>query len=195
MSSEKSDTRSRILQSVLKLLEADQGKSVPMSDIAKTAGISRQALYLHFASRTKLLIAATRHLDEQKESDARLAPSRQASSGKARLDAFIVAWGNYIPEIYPIAKALLAMADDDKDAADAWRKRMQDMREGCEAAILALDSDGTLASGLKVQKATDMLWALLSVRNWELYIFECGWSQKEYIAALRLMARRILVKS
>ena len=105
MSREITDTRSRILDATWQLLEASQGTGVRMSDIAKQAQVSRQALYLHFENRSELLIATTRHLDEVKDIDQRLAASRNAKSGIARLEAFIDAWGNYIPEIYGIARA------------------------------------------------------------------------------------------
>ena len=97
MSSPTSETRVRILNATWKLLEASQGSGVRMSDIAKIAGISRQAVYLHFPNRAELLIATTRHLDEVKSVDARLMVSRNAITGLARLEAFIEAWGNYIP--------------------------------------------------------------------------------------------------
>lgn len=45
---EKIDTRTRILASTCKIMEKQHGINVKMSDIAKDAGISRQALYLHF---------------------------------------------------------------------------------------------------------------------------------------------------
>ena len=76
MSSDNSKTRTRILQAALKLLEASQGQGVRMADIAKQAGVSRQAVYLHFSTRAELLIATTLYLDEVKGSDARLAASR-----------------------------------------------------------------------------------------------------------------------
>ena len=128
MSREKSETRNRILQSAWKLLEAGSGGDVRMSDIAKKAGISRQALYLHFPNRADLLVATTRYLDEVKDIDARLAASRSACTGAERVDAFIEAWGNYIPEIYGVAKALLVMKDSDQEAKLAWNDRMQAVR-------------------------------------------------------------------
>ena len=130
MSSHKIETRYRILKAALKLLEASQGKGVRMTDIAKRAGITRQALYLHFSTRAELLIATTYYLDEIKAIDERLVPSRTAQSGIERLDAFIEAWGTYIPEIHGIAKALIAMRDTDEAAANAWDERMQDVRQG-----------------------------------------------------------------
>ncbi len=193
MSSDNSGTRDRILKAALKLLEASQGKGVRMTDIAKRAGISRQALYLHFSTRAELLIATTYYLDEVKGVEDRLVPSRTAQSGIERLDAFIEAWGTYIPEIYGIAKALLAMRDTDEAAAEAWDERMQDMREGCEAAINALNRDKMLSPDHSPNQATDILWTMLSVRNWEQLTIECGWPQEKYIETLKSLARRIVV--
>lgn len=193
MSSDNPETRNRILKAALKLLEASQGKGVRMTDIAKRAGISRQALYLHFGTRAELLIATTHYLDGIKGSDERLVPSRTARSGVDRLDAFIEAWGGYIPEIYGIAKALLAMKDTDEAAAKAWDDRMQAMRQGCEAAIDALARDNRLSPDHSPNQATDILWTMLSVRNWEQLTIECGWPQARYIETLKALARRIFV--
>lgn len=193
MSSENTETRTRILQATLDLLEANQGRGVRMSDIAKQAKISRQAVYLHFANRADLLIATTYYLDELKGVQERLTASRTAQTGDVRLRTFIDAWGNYIPEMYGVGKALLAMRDTDEAAAQAWNKRMRDVREGCEAAINALHRDHTLVSGYTPHQATDILWMMLSVRNWEQLTIECGWSQEAYIEHLTTLARRIFV--
>ena len=193
MSSGNPETRKRILKAALKLLEASRGKGVRMTDIAKRAGITRQALYLHFSTRAELLIETTYYLDEVKGSEEQLVPSRTARTGIERLDAFIEAWGNYIPEIYGIAKALLAMRDTDEAAAKAWDDRMQDVRQGCEAAIDALNSDNMLLPDHSPDRATDILWTMLSVRNWEQLTIECGWPQERYIETLKSLARRIFV--
>ncbi len=194
MSRDNSDTEDRILEATLAQLESGGGEAVRMSDIAKAAGISRQAVYLHFPTRAALLISATHHLDRIKESDARLAASRAATSGRARLEAFVEAWAGYIPEIYGVAKALLALEHKDAAAAEAWNERMQDMWEGCEAAVRALARDGDLAEGLSETEASDLLWTLLSVRNWELLTRTRGWSQDRYLKILQESARRVLVK-
>ncbi|MDH3596707.1 MAG: TetR/AcrR family transcriptional regulator [Rhodospirillales bacterium] len=193
MSSDNPETRKRILKSALTLLEASRGKGVRMTDIAKRAGITRQALYLHFSTRAELLIATTFYLDEVKGAEERLVPSRTARSGIERLDAYIEAWGAYIPEIHGIAKALLAMRDTDDAAAKAWDERMQDMRQGCEAAIDALNRDNMLSPDHSPNQATDILWTMLSVRNWEQLTLECAWPQERYIETLKSLARRIFV--
>jgi len=195
MSSSNVETRNRILKASLTLLVRSEGKEVRMADIAKKAGVSRQALYLHFGTRADLLVATTHYLDDIKGSDSRLAASRAATNGIDRLDAFIEAWAGYIPEIYGVAKALLAMSDTDEAAEGAWKNRMSDMREGCEAAIEALKSDDALTADLSVDQATDILWTMLSVRNWEQLTRECGWSQEQFVETLKLSAHRIFVET
>ncbi len=194
MSSKNLDTRTKILEATSQLLVKNSGGGVRMSDIAKHVGISRQAVYLHFSTRTELLVATTRYIDELLQVDERLAPSRQAQTGTERLDCYIEAWGYYIPEIYGVAKALMAAQDTDEAAAAAWKERMSAMRDGCRAAIEALNTDGELNTALKPKEAIDMLWTLLSVRNWENITIECGWSHKKYVEQMKLLARRAFVK-
>ncbi|MEO1281537.1 MAG: TetR/AcrR family transcriptional regulator [Pseudomonadota bacterium] len=194
MSRKNSETRKRILECTWKLLEDEPGSATRMSDIAKAAGISRQAVYLHFPTRAELLVATTRHLDEVKDVDSRLAKSRAAATGEERLEAFIEAWGNYIPEIYGVAKALLAMKDTDEEAAAAWADRMQAVRHGCGAVVKAFRKDGHLTKNLTSQQSIEALWALLSVRHWEQLVVECGWSQKQYIKHMNRMAQAMLVE-
>lgn len=194
MSIKKTDTRTRILDATLALVADGPGNGLRMADIAKRAGISRQALYLHFTTRTDLLVATTLYVDQIKDIEARLLPSRSARSGTERLDAYIEAWGNYIPEIFGIARVLLALKDaGDEEAASAWKNRMDAMREGCAAAIDALKADGRLSSDNTRGQATALLWTMLSVRNWEHLTIDCGWSQKAYIASLKTSAKRLFV--
>ena len=194
MSSENIETRTRILDATVRMLEQHGGRGVRMGDIAKAAGISRQAVYLHFPSRAELLVAATRYLDEVLDVDRRLAPSRAATSGVERLALYIECWGNYIPDIYAVAKALLLAQDSDDAAAAAWKDRMLAMRDGCRAAIHALHSDGTLAPEWKPQIATDALWTMLSVQNWENLTSECGWSTRQYVNRMKILAKRAFVE-
>jgi AcrR family transcriptional regulator len=195
MSSDKPDTRTRILEATVHMLEEHGGRGVRMGDIAKESGVSRQAVYLHFASRTELLNAATKFLDERLEVDRRLAPSRAAKTGVERLALYIEAWGNYIPEIYGVAKALMLAQDTDEAAAAAWQDRMAAMRDGCRAAIDALHADGTLASEWTREKATDVLWTMLTVPNWENLTAECGWSNSEYVERMTTIAERIFLRA
>jgi AcrR family transcriptional regulator len=188
VSIESQPTRDRILDASLKLLTTGAQASVRMQDVAKAAGISRQALYLHFRTRTELLVETTLHLDRIKGRDARLEPVRAATTGSERLRLWVRAWASYIPEIHGLARALMSQADHDPEAAAAWSARMQDMHQGCRAAVDMLARDGTLRPGLDPGQASDLLWMLMSVRNWEALCQSRGWSQADYADHLERLA-------
>ena len=192
MSSEQ--TKMRILEATWKVLETriDENR---MSDIATAVGISRQALYLHYPTRAELLIATTKHIDKVKKVNQRLELSRAAGSGIERLHFFIKAWGGYIPEIHGMSVALRNMRENDKAAAEAWDERMQAVRHGCQAAVRAIEKDGKLKSDLSEQVATDILWTLLTVENWEKLVLDCAWSQSAYEDKMIELAEIALLKT
>lgn len=195
MSREKIETRQKILDSTLKLLEKSSGgKEVRMSDIAKDAGISRQAVYLHFPTRADLLIAVTYRLDEIYDAAGRLVKPTNAKTGLLRLEAYIEAWFGYLPLIYGVVKAMMDMRDQDDAAKEAYDLRMQHIRNACETTILALKNENQLQEHLTTEVATDILWTMLSIPTWEQYRFQCGWTAQECILRTQLNAKAVLLK-
>ena len=193
MSSEALTTRERILQSTWTALLDGSTPRVRMSDIANSAGISRQALYLHFANRRELLIETTHYIDRVKDIDRRLARSRHASSGLERLEAYVDAWGNYIPEIYGVANALIVMGVTDDGARLAWEGRLAAVREGCEVIVTTLSREGQLSQRLSPPEATDVLCAHLSVETWWYLRDRRGWSQTRYVEAMQQTLKTMLL--
>lgn len=192
MSSKNLSTRDRILKSCQNLLESERSPEVRMSDIAKRAGISRQALYLHFPNRAELLVATARYLDEVHTIGAMVDANMMSKTGVDRLAAFVETWGNYIPTVYGVGKALMAMMDTDDEAKAAWDDRMKAVRVLCEHTVQSLEDHGSLSHDLDSKTATDLLWTLMSVRNWEQLTQECGWSQKRYLEHLTRAALRLV---
>ena len=193
MSSDIIDTKTRILAVTWRLMEKSCGQGVRMSDIANEAGISRQAVYLHFSSRTELMIATAQYVDEVRGLNERLKPFRGATGGIESLELFVEFWGNYIPEIYGMAKVLLKIRDTDEAAAAAWEDRMNAVREACEEIMNALDRDKLLASEWSKDDAVEILWTMLSVYNWEQLTVGCGWSTSQYILRMKTLLKRTFV--
>jgi AcrR family transcriptional regulator len=194
VSSAKLSTRDRILDKTWHLMERRHGRLVPLSEIARLAGVSRQAVYLHFGSRLKLLVATVRHVDEVKHLRQRLQATYEAATGSQALDAYIDFWADYIPEIYGLASALMSVRDSDPAAAAAWNDRMQEQRRGCRALIDCLLRDRSLAEKWSADKAADALWAMTSIDVWESLTRACGWSGSEYASWLKFAARRTLIR-
>lgn len=190
MSSDNPTTRTRILNATCALLAATPGSAARMSDIAKRAGVSRQALYLHFPTRTELFIAATRHQDAVHGLDAALAAGLCSGCGEDRLAALVTAWGGYIPHISAMARTLMALKETDEEAARAWNERMAEFRGACAAVVAALAQDGVLV--MDETEATDLLWTLLSIPTWDNLTRLCGWTQERYLSQVTRLARLAL---
>ncbi|CAN0601846.1 unnamed protein product, partial [Ectocarpus sp. 12 AP-2014] len=154
---------------------------------------SRQALYLHFPNRADLLVATTRYLDEIHQINAVVDEKMTRFQGLKRLNGFIDAWGNYIPKIYGVGKALMSIKDTDAEARAAWEDRMLAVRALCVSTVDSLSEEGALSTDLERDEAVDMLWTLVSVANWEQLTKDCGWSQSEYITHMQRSASKLIL--
>lgn len=181
------------MEAAARLLEEHQGRGVRMSDVAKAAGLSRQAVYLHFGNRANLLVETARHGDVVRNMSARMSRYQAETTALGRLDALIEFWGNYVPDIHGMARALRAARDTDEAAAAAWDDRMGAVYSVCARAIGDLDAEGLLASAWTRQAATDLLWTMLSISTWELLTIERGWSIADYVSQTQLLAKRAFV--
>ena len=195
MSRSEVDTRTKILQTAWDLMEKDPGKSLSMGQIAKATGISRQAVYLHFASRTELLIATTHYVDEVKGLNQRLELVQAAANGTEMLENFVDAWGNYIPEIYSVSKALMLTKASDEAAAAAWDEIMGCLKEVCAQVVKVLYDEGKLNKDWDTEKATDLFWTMVSLNTWEQLIHDCGWSRSQYNGEIKKALKSLLIST
>jgi len=195
MSSVEIDTRTKILQTAWELMEKDPGKSLSMSQIAKATGISRQAVYLHFASRTELMIATTHYVDEVKGLNQRLEAVQAASSGTEMLEKFVEVWGDYMPEVYSVSKALMLTKANDEAAAAAWDEIMGCLKDVCVQVINALREEKKFNSVWDAEKATDLFWTMISINSWEQLTQDCGWSTEQYIEETTKVLKSMLVST
>jgi AcrR family transcriptional regulator len=165
-----------------------------MIDVAREAGVTRQTVYDHFANRSEMLIAAILHFGDRLDIDARLAPSRSAPDGRSRLAAYTCAMLEFYPQIYPLRQALMAMGQGDEEAKSAWANRMGAMKEGCQAAVEALQADGDLLDHLTVERAADLYLSLLNMDSWAACVLDSGWSAEEYLSEMQRVIALALVK-
>lgn len=194
MSSGDPETRERILKETRRLMEERRGKDVRLEDIAKAAGVSRQAVYLHFGSRAGLLTATAHYLDEILGLRDRVKPYREATDGITALEAFVAFWGSYMPDVYGLAKALLTVRDSDEAAAAAWADRMAAVYQGCTIVVNRLVEENRLAPEWKKEEATDFFFSLLSFLDWEHLTMERGWSNSQYVDRMQMVLKKALVK-
>jgi AcrR family transcriptional regulator len=192
MSSNENNTKTRILEATWHLMEQSRGQ-VSMAEIAKAAGISRQGVYLHFATRTELMIATTLYVDEVKGLNERLKQFQSATTAIELLETCVEVWGNYIPEIYGLAKALMRTRETDEATAAAWNGSMGCLRDVCRETIEALDREGILVPEWPQKEAIEMFCTLISINNWEQLTIEYGWSNDKYISRMKTLLKQTFV--
>lgn len=193
MSSRKQRTRERILNTARRLLVERGYYGVGLEEVARDAGVSRQALYLHFKSKAELLVATAQHNDEMLAVPEILRPGREAKTALEALDAGVAAYGAIEPQIYDVASVIYAVRRSDEAAEAAWQDRMAFRRENIRRDMERLQKEELLADGWTVDEATDFVWALLSVHTYEYLVVERGWPIERFIRRLRTMLHRVLL--
>jgi AcrR family transcriptional regulator len=195
--SESLDTRERILRATWRLLEERRGQNVRLEDVARAASVSRQAVYLHFGSRTTLFVEAARYADASLKLMERIRAACDAETGVIAIEGYVRFWADYVPDIYGLAKALLALRETDEAAMAAWDDRMAALREGCLTLLRQENHDGAaaipLAAPWTVETAADFFYATLSIPTWESLTIERGWSREEYVERVTLAIKRALL--
>lgn len=187
-------TRDRILRAARKLLEAE-GYSTGLEQIAREAGVSRQALYLHFGSKSALLVALVEWVDEQGHLAEVFAPVWEAPSGAEALVRTIFATGQYAPSIHRLAMVLEAARRSDSAASDAWEDRMSSRTGAIRAIVEWIEKDGELASPWTIDDAVDLIWTAILPQTYQALVFERGWTNDRWVTATTEMLTRTLVKS
>jgi AcrR family transcriptional regulator len=194
MSSEtgKPDTRQRILEAALELMRRGAA-GASLVQIARHAGVSRQAVYLHFADRAALFLALVRHVDAQRDLAGALKRLDEAPTGVAALQAAVDMQADLNPALYPIAAAMDAVRRQDEAMEQAWQDRLANRLRGARAIADRLAAEGALRPGLAPDTAADLVWTMISLRMWEDLVVGRGWTAERYREHIGEALRRALL--
>jgi AcrR family transcriptional regulator len=195
MSRGRVDTRERILEAALHLLEEHGYYGVGLGEVARAAGVTRQALYLHFGSKRGLLLALVDWVDRSQGLPELVRKVEEARSALEALDRLIELHATYDLRILKTALVLESARRADSDAAAAWDDRMEHRRMAARRVVKRLAKEGVLAEGWTVAAAADFCWALLSLQARELLVATAGWSQEDFARNMKRAIRRALTTS
>jgi AcrR family transcriptional regulator len=175
-------SRIAILDAAWELIAEHNRLDVGQSEIAAQAGVSRQTIYLAFGGRAGLLVAMLRNKDEQSQQVPRLTAIASGSGNEpADFLAYVEAWLDYLPVIYPVGIQLDVAALHDKDAAAAWDDRMKKaLLYGMKHILARLQTADRIAPGWTAETAAEMAWSLVHPASWRLLVVECGWSPDDF---------------
>lgn len=186
-------TRERLFKAAWDLA-LEQGPSLRLADVAARAGVSRQAVYLHFGDRTRLLLALLAWGDKDLKLGDLLERVTQAGSGVEALERMVEVHAAYSPRIDALARLLEAHQYADPAVAAALRERLDFRRAAHREVIARMAADGDLADGWTVAAAADLFFAVTLATPWRELTGACGWSAKQYAERMSRLLRRALTK-
>ena len=173
-------TRTALLSAARGLLEEGGFGALTIGGVAERAGVSRRAVYLHFASPAALIGSLFDYVAETERLQDSLRRVRDAPDALTALDEWARHEATCHVRILAVARTLEHAGRDNPDAA-AWRKRIaDDQLASCRMLAQRLQEAGCLAPGWTVATATDMLWALISTEMLERLVVDRRWPAQRY---------------
>ena len=182
-------TRAALLDATREILEQRGFESLTMAAVAATAGVSRRAVYLHFASRAALVDALFQHIAEHEGLDDSTRRVWAAPDGAAALDEWARHLAHYHGRLLAVSRAVERVRRGDADAARHRRRVVRAQLANCRRLAARLDQEGRLAPPWTVDSATDMLWALISTDMIEGLLVERRWSRRRLAEHLAVLLR------
>lgn len=188
-------TKAAVLDAAWTLMATEGRLDAGMAEIAAAAGVTRQTLFYAFGNRAGLLLAMVRHKDTQGDFVERM--SQLAGGGgadTATLLAFVDAWLEYLPVVYPVAIQLEAASLTDADAAVAWNDRIfaHGVRLGLDRILGRMAAAGALGPGADATRLADLGVALLAPSAWRMLVVDRGWTAAEFAASRHQLLRAAL---
>jgi len=185
-------TRKALLDNALELIVEEGAEALSVAEVARRAGVTRRAVYLHFGSRGELLLELFGHINEVLDLESSLRPMLEAPDALSALDAWAAHVARFHGRLLPIARAVDAARRTDAEVDGLWQRAMAAWHGACHGLVGRLAEEGRLAEPWSEEDATDLLWALMSVELLEDLVEDRGWPPDRYAERLALVARRVL---
>jgi AcrR family transcriptional regulator len=148
-----------------------------MAEVAAGAGVSRQAVYLHFPDRAALLTTLRAGLDLPDGPEI----VEQAPSSRAALTSVLTRLAETYARIWPVLRA-------------SGDTNTQGRMPLCQALVARFRVEGALAPHLSPATAADILFSLTSPALWHELVQTRGWDATRYRTHMAYLAVGALTK-
>src|SRR5215207_1641700 len=174
-SSGRPQTRTQILEAARAIFEELGYYDAGLGAVAKKAGVSRQAIYLHFGSKAELLTALHLHIYA---TDVVPAIERHAitdaASALEALDAMIAVDVDVVSKVWRIHEALQIARRQHPEVEETLRPREDDRYRPMLDLGRRLEREGALPADIQAGMFADMLWGLMGVGTYRSLVLERG---------------------
>lgn len=152
-----------------------------LAAVAKKAGVSRQAIYLHFQSKAELLTALHLHIFATDVAPAiERHPITDTMTAWEALDATIAVDVEVAATVWRIHEALAMARRQHPEVEETLRPREQERYNELLDLGRRLDRENALPPEISVATFADMLWGLLNTGTYRSLVIERGWSLDRY---------------
>lgn len=186
-------TKARALLAAKNLFESEGFECVTIERIAQAADVSIPTIYALFQSKRGVLRALMDEAFPPEQFNALAEKSIRAKSPKMRLHYS----AKMARQIYDAERAQIdlfqgagVLAPEFKELEREREKRRYARQE---VTIRAMASEKSLAKGLTVRKARDLLWAFTGRDLYRMLVIEQGWTSSQYEKWLAQLLVRTLI--
>ena len=179
-------TRVQILEAARTMFEELGYYDAALGAVAKKAGVSRQAIYLHFPSKAELLTALHLHIFATDVVPAlERHPLTDSMSALDALDAMIAVDVEVVSKVWRIHETLEMARRQHPEVDETLRPREEDRYSGLLDLARRLKRERALPPNIRVGMFADMLWGLLNVGTYRSLVIERRWSLDQYARWVR----------
>ena len=186
-------TRAALLAAAREILEERGFEALTISAVAACAGVSRPAVYLHFASRSDLIAELFDHVATAEGLEQSLRPVWEAPDAVSALDRWAEHLARYHPRILAVDRAAERVRHADADAAAHRRRVVARQLQSTRRLAGRLHDEAQLAEPWTVASASDMLFALISSDMIEALTIDRRWSRRRLADHLAVLFRSTFV--
>jgi AcrR family transcriptional regulator len=186
-------TRLALLAAARTLVEREGVAALTMASVAESAGVTRRAVYLHFATRADLLTALYEYVNESADINTSLQAVWLVPDAVTAVDEWAQHLARCHTTLLPVGRAFQRVRGTDPDAGHYWDLVTRQWRKSCRRLAERLAADGRLAAPWTVETAADMLLALMSFDVLDTLVVDRRWSRKRLARRLSVLLQSTFV--
>jgi len=179
-------TKARIVDAAAELFVQRGYGTTTLGQIADQADVAVQTVYFHFGNKRTVLKAAVDRATVGDDEPVALLdrPWMERVRSEADPVRLIELWVRAGRDIFVRSAAIMSVVRDaaaeDPEMAEQWSLNEQQRLEAFRIVAELLDERGALATGMSVDRATDVIFTLNSVEVYLLLTSTRGWSAEEW---------------
>ncbi len=179
-------TRRRITDQAAKLFIEQGYAATTLDQIATAAGVAVQTVYFHFGNKATVLKEV---VDVSAVGDDEPVPVmerpwarrvRKEPDGRRALAIWLRNGRTIFERIAPIMKTVRDAAGTDPEMAAQWQTNRKETYTAHSAVVQWLAGKHALRPELTVDRATDIVFCLVSIEVYQLFTGERGWTPAQW---------------